>query len=196
MANKSSIDYDYVIDISSRDIDCLDKVYPLPCQPREQHDSLSKLKLRRTYKALCSICSCLTSTYNKTRIATCMDCERKIKSPHNSSKIRVLCYVCDTITTSFEKDRYGFVCTDCISPSHKNRVYCPLCEYEIFEMKDEIHPCNNCKVGDIRKPRLLRETKVLCCNCEQVAIQLNPNNQKVYCTECKNNLFITFESNC
>ena len=162
-----------------------EKVYPLPC--------ICKLKLRRSYKAICRICSITTSTYNKNRIAICHNCEENIEN-----KIWVTCYVCNQIGKQFEKTRKGFICQYCTSVQREEQKqcdfqkrFCPICEYEVFTHKKGIHICDYCKAGNVRKPRFLRENKVLCCNCEQVAIQLNPNNQNVYCSECKYELFGT-----
>lgn len=170
-----------------------DKVYPLPCH-------CSKLKLRRSYKAICQFCSATTSTYNKNRVGICPECERNMQ---HQKKIWTTCYVCNQTDDQFQKTRKGFVCRDCFSPEEERKQadqetrYCPICEYEIFTNKKGIHLCDHCKAGNVRKSRVLRENRVLCCNCEQVAIQLNPNNQHVYCSECKYELFgsaYSFES--
>lgn len=172
------------IDIESKD----EKVYPLPY-------SCCKLKLKRSYKAICKICSATTSTYNKNRIGICPTCERELE---NKNKLWTTCYVCNQNDNQFEKTRKGFVCQDCFlsvsreEEEQKNcerQKFCPICEYEVFSHKKGIHICEYCKAGNIRKSRFLRENKVLCCNCEQVAIQLNPKNQNVYCNECKYELF-------
>lgn len=162
------------------------RVYPLPCQripiPYQQRRSIEKLQLKRSYKAICIDCESITSTYNKNRIALCPGCERK------QTKLRAVCYKCDNITSMFKKDKHGFVCIDCIDDYNKVKSYCPICEYEVYTKDRDV--CDQCKEGVIRQPRIIRETRVLCCNCEQVAIQLNPNNSKVYCNECKNDLFM------
>ena len=170
-----------------------EKIYPLP-------SGCAKLKLRRSYKAICKCCSATTSTYNKNRIAICPTCERNIET----NKVWVTCYVCNQTDDQFEKTKKGFVCQDCYSRGDSLRCeskgdstrgeprepsFCPICEYEVFTHKKGIHLCEYCKIGNIRKPRLLRENKILCCNCEQVTTQLNPKNQHVYCNECKYELF-------
>ena len=173
-----------------------DKVYPLPCV-------CAKLKLRRSYKAICKLCLSTTSTYNKNRIGICPTCERNFENKH---KIWTTCYICNQNDNHFEKTRKGFVCHDCFSGcrgeekkedfQEREKRFCPICEYEVFTNKKGIHICDYCKAGNVRKSRVLRENRVLCCNCEQVAIQLNPNNHNVYCTECKYELFgnvYTFE---
>lgn len=206
MANSININirglYSFTIDIDTQNK--YDKVYPLAC-------SCAKLKLRRSYKAICRICSAITSTYNKNRIAVCPTCERlENKMKH---KIWTTCYVCNQNDYQFEKTKKGFICQDCYSleddeikreeikndlESHSIEPrFCPICEYEVFTNKKGIHLCDYCKAGNVRKSRVLRENKVLCCNCEQVAIQLNPKNQNVYCNECKYELFgstYTFDS--
>lgn len=166
-----------------------DKIYPLPC-------SCAKLKLRRSYKAICKFCSSITSTYNKNRIGICPACERNI-TKNKEHKVWTTCYICNQNDYNFKKTKKGFVCEDCYSTVEfrdstvepREKSFCPICEYEVFTHKKGIHICDYCKTGNIRKPRLLREKKVLCCNCEQVTIQLNPNNENVYCSECKYELF-------
>lgn len=165
-----------------------DKIYPLPC-------SCAKLKLRRSYKAICKFCSSITSTYNKNRIGICPVCERNTENKQH--KVWTTCYICNQLDCNFEKTKKGFVCEDCYSTTEfrettvepRENSFCPICEYEVFTHKKGIHICDYCKIGNIRKPRLLRENKVLCCNCEQVTIQLNPKNENVYCSECKYELF-------
>lgn len=188
MANSIKIDIgSWTIDINNQSK--YDKVYPLPCQ-------CSKLKLRRTYKAICQFCSATTSTYNKNRIGICPTCEKNMNL--NKKKIWTTCYLCNHTVNQFEKTNKGFVCQDCILEIPIEEQYnfiphepsfCPICEYEVFTHKKGIHICEYCKAGNIRKSRLLRENRVLCCNCEQVAIQLNPKNHNVYCNECKYELF-------
>ena len=188
MANiKINIQGDYIIKIKSSKEE---KIYPLPCP-------CAKLKLRRSYKALCKFCSALTSTYNKNRIGICHICEDNLNL---HKKVFVTCYVCNQNDHQFEKTNKGFVCRDCVlaiprgeeeqkQGDPRPQRFCPICEYEVFTNKKGVHLCEYCKSGNIRKSRILRENRVLCCNCEQVAIQLNPNNHNVYCNECKYELF-------
>ena len=164
-----------------------EKVYPLPCQST---NCIDKVMLRRSYKAICTGCSVLTSTYDKNRVAFCIECEKRFNNGL-SPMVKAMCYRCDNVTFSFKKDRYGFVCNNCSTNETKiNLTYCPICEYEIHTTKKGIHICDSCKSGNIRRPRLIKERRVLCCNCEQVANQFNPNNPNVYCIECKNELFM------
>jgi hypothetical protein len=193
---KITINNDYVIDIDQlkvRDFERFDferesnneKIYPLPCQST----GINKLILKRTYKAICTGCSCLTSTYDKNRVAFCIECEKRFCN--TNTRIKAICYKCNNTTFSFKKDRCGFICIDCSNNEIQTILsYCPICEYEIHTTKKGIHICESCKSGNIRIPRILRETRVLCCNCEQVAIQLNTNNPNVYCMECKDELFM------
>lgn len=182
MANINSeehiIDIDYQLKV--RDFEKIEfkrqqKVYPLPCQ-MSHCINISILKLKRSYKSICSNCDKITNSYNKNRIGLCIECERK------NSSLKVICYKCDKKTESFKKDIYGFVCTDCEQDSVH---FCKICEHKVDK---NISICDYCKYSIVRKPRLLIEKKVICCNCEQVAIQLNPNNTNVYCFECKNEL--------
>lgn len=162
-------------------IESHDKVYPISCP-------CAKLKLRRSYKAICKFCLSTTSTFNKNRIGICPECEEKLKL----KKLFTTCYLCNQNDDQFEKTNKGFICQDCIRENREEftiQKYCPICEYEVFTNKKGIHLCDHCKSGNVRKSRILRENRVLCCNCEQVAIQLNPRNNNVYCNECKYELF-------
>ena len=165
-----------------------DKIYPLSC-------SCAKLKLKRSYKSICKFCSAITSSYNKSRVGICHTCEQNMEQKR---KIWTTCYLCNQTDFQFEKTNKGFVCQDCLLQIPKEEEqkqfelkprFCPICEYEIFTNKKGIHLCDYCKAGNIRKSRFLRENKVLCCNCEQATTQRNPNNQNVYCNECKYELF-------
>ena len=183
-SEKYIIDIDYqlkVRDFEKVEFKLKQKVYPLPCQMENCISStlnINILKLKRTYKSICSNCHKITDSYNKNRVGICIECER------NKSKLKVICYKCDKKTQLFKKDMYGFVCTDC---DYKSTLisYCKICEYAVPK---NISICEDCKYSVVRKPRLLIEKKVICCNCEQVAIQLNPDNENVYCFECKNDL--------
>ena len=70
-----NINDDYIIDIQNQIgfRDCEREDF----ETDNQHSLSKKLALKRTYKALCSICSSLTSTYNKNRITICNECESK-----------------------------------------------------------------------------------------------------------------------
>lgn len=179
---------DYIIDIHmtlqsrpfERQMMKKNKVYPLPYSSSCQHyGCFEKTVLKRYYKAICKLCSCTTSTTDKNRNAICFTCKDKIKDKIKS-KIKVICYSCNQTVLSFKKNKYGFICNDC-DDSHLNSIYCPVCEYKV----DENKICDFCLNGEIRKQFSEQEKKVLCCHCEQVAIQFNPLNENVYCEECK-----------
>jgi hypothetical protein len=159
------------------------KIYPLPCQ--NYHCPQVPI-LKRYYKAVCKICLSISSTTNKNRDTLCFECESKFKIL-DSKHIRVICYKCNQTTLSFKKNKSGFICNHCSyikQADIQTTYFCPICEYETIN-SDQNSICNSCISGDIRKARILKEVKVICCNCEQVAIQLNPHNTNVFCNECK-----------
>lgn len=164
-----------------------EKIYPLPCQ---NYACFEKPTLKRYYKAICKMCLSTTSTTDKKRNTICITCENKIKNHSlNSIKMKAICYCCNQTVFSFQKNKYGFICSTChileeYKEQKENKNFCSICEYEVEINKNKI--CNSCLNGEIRKQILDQGRKVLCCNCEQVAIQFNPqNHNNVYCQECK-----------
>ena len=92
MANSIKINFECIIDIPN-ELDRCDKVYPL--QHCHYEPKITKLKLKRSYKALCQICNRITSTYNKDRIAICFDCERHNILKTGRKNLLAICYNCN-----------------------------------------------------------------------------------------------------